>query len=487
MPAEEAQPAGVLNRAAHSLRARLTASYVLLFALVLTSIGLSFREALRVTVHQQQERLLDEEWTGLRGFLRVQDGELAWLYRPGEPEEAYAVEKLKRVLLLADARGEILEISPGYAAIGPETQAQIRAALESREPLTVRRTDSQGNAYLVRMGVVRDEEKSYVVALGYPLEDLLRLTDRLMRVYFFVMPVMLLAIAVLGWFAVDRALRPLMEVAAAVRAVSGGNLSLRIAARSTGDELDVLIKTFNSMMERLEANFERMRRFSVDASHELRTPLTGIRGQLEVALLTARTTEQYRSAIETAMEDVERLVGIVNGLLQLAEAESGHLRLQRSLQRLAPIVEARMERLSAQAGKKRIRMIFDGDQDCCANVDREQIARLLGQLLGNAVTYTRADGEVRVRAWAEGTGVKLRVSDNGPGIADEHLPHIFERFYRVRAGETGQGTGAGLGLTLAAWLVDAHQGQISVTSQQGHGTSFEVSLPAGGPPLSESA
>ena len=477
MQREEPQSAA-LTRAARSLRVRLTASYVLVFALVLTSIGLIFRQALAVALHMQDERLLEEEWTTLRGFLRVQDGELAWVFRPDEPDEAYAVEKLRRVLMLAESTGEILEISNGYTAIGPETKQQILRVRRSREPLTETRFDGRGEAYLVRMGFLRDEGKEYFVALGLPVEDTLRLPDRLILVYFLMMPVMLLAIGVLGWYATDRALRPLAEVTSAIQSVAGGNLSLRIPPRSTGDELDRLITTFNGMMERLELSFERMRRFSIDASHELRTPLTAIRGQLEVGLLTAQTAEHYRASIKAALEDVERLVGIVNGLLHLAEAESGQVRLQIAPRDLTPSLQRTLALYRPAAEAKHIQITVEPAAPAAALIDREQFDRLLDLLLSNAVKFTPEGGAIGIAIARRGAWTCLRISDNGPGISQTHLPHIFERFYRVREGSLAHARGAGLGLTLASWIAGAHGGRIDVQSEPGHGATFEVRLPA---------
>lgn len=477
MKREEPQ-SQVLKRAARSLRVRLTASYVLLFALVLTSVGLIFRQALSVALHLQSERLLAEEWNSLRGFLRVQDGELAWVFRPDEPDEAYAVEQLRRVLMLAESGGEILEISNGYNSIGPESRQQMQKVARAREPLVETRVDGHGDTYLVRMGYLRDEGKEYFVALGLPIQDTLRVPDRLFRVYFLMMPVMLLAIGVLGWYATDRALRPLAEVTAAVQEVAAGNLALRIPPPHTGDELDRLITTFNGMMDRLEASFERMRRFSVDASHELRTPLTAIRGQLEVGLLTARTPEHYRESIETALEDVERLVEIVNGLLHLAEAESGQVRLQVQPRDLLESLERIVAVYRPSAEEKRIQLTLDPGRRPAALIDRDQFERLAGQLLSNAVKFTPEGGAIRISLLDDEGWVRLRISDNGPGIGQAHLPHIFERFYRVREGSLAHARGAGLGLTLASWIAGAHGGRIDVSSEPGQGATFDVCLPA---------
>lgn len=475
--ARQGSATGELRRAAQSLRVRLTAGYVLLFALVLTSVGLIFREALAVTLQLQNEQLLAEEWTTLRGYLRVQDGELAWVFRPDEPDEAYAVERLRRVLMLAEPNGEVLEISNGYSGIGPETRAQIQKVARAQGPVVERRVDRHGDVYLVRMGLLRDEGKEYFLALGMPAEPAQRVPDRLITVYFLMMPVMLLAIGVMGWHLTDRALRPLAEVTAAVQEVAGGNLGLRIAARRTGDELDRLIQTFNGMMNRLEENFQRMRRFSVDASHELRTPLTALRGQLEVGLLTARSQEQYRAAIETALEDVERLVEIVNGLLSLAEAESGQVKLKLAEADLRECVEKVLAQYQPAAQQKRIRLKLAAGARMEGRIDREQFERLFSQLVSNAVKFTPEGGTVEASVGSDGRWMRVRLCDDGPGIGESHLGRIFERFYRIREGAQARAGGAGLGLTLASWIAGAHGGRIEVKSEPGKGSTFEVVLP----------
>ena len=342
------------SRPALGLRTRLTLSYLLLFAVVMASVGLTFHQALVVVFHQQAERLLDGEWNALKGFLRARDTELVWAYDPEHPEEAFTVDRLRRIFLLTDAQGDVLEMSNGYAAIGREAPETVRRVLQSGRQWTVKRSGSRGESYMVRMGPYGAGNRTYFVAIGLPISETERVPARMLAVYAIAAPVMLLAIAVLGWYAAGRALSPLIRVAEAARTVSGGNLSLRILPLGTRDELDELIATFNSMMERLEANFEQMRRFSIDASHELRTPLTAIRGQLEVALLTAKTTEDFRRSIATALEDVERLGRIVQSLLQLAQAETGQIRLNRQSEMLAEVAARLLAQFRPLAEKKRI-------------------------------------------------------------------------------------------------------------------------------------
>ncbi|MEJ5367734.1 MAG: ATP-binding protein [Bryobacteraceae bacterium] len=463
---------------APGLRTRLTLSYVLLFGVVMTSIGFTFHQALLVIGQQQAERLLDGEWSALKGFLRTREGELVWAYDPEHPEESFTVERLRRVFLLTDAEGEVVEMSVGYAAIGREPPETIRRVLETGRTETVRRRGKNGETYLVRMGPYGGAGKQYFAAIGLPTGEMERVPARMLAVYLVTAPVMLLAIGILGWYAAGRALAPLQRVVQAARTVSGGNLSLRIDPLGTGDELDELIATFNGMMERLEANFEQMKRFSMDASHELRTPLTVIRGQLEVALLTAKTAEDFRRAISTALEEVERLGRIVQSLLQLAQAEAGQIRIQCEPEMLGDLAERQVARFLPLAESKKQTLELEADPACVAAVDRLQMERLLDNLISNAVKYTQEGGRIVVRVFRDGKDAVIEVEDNGPGIAEQHLPHIFEKFYRVREGEKTAGRGVGLGLAFVQWIARAHGGRVSVRSQVGKGSVFEVRLPA---------
>ena len=276
-----------------------------------------------------------------------------------------------------------------------------------------------------------------------------------------------------------RALTPVLAVAQAAQRISGSNLSLRIPTRDAGDELDYLILTFNRMIERLEASFQQMRQFSADVSHELRTPITAIRGQLEVALFTAKTTDQYREAMFNALTDIDRLSQIVRALLLLSQAESGQIVLQKSRLNLCEIVDDLVEQFQIPAEAAGVRLTAELPPECSAEVDRVQIERMITNLLSNALKFTPEGGAVKMSLHVQPQCVEMVVEDNGSGIPTEHLPHIFDRFYRV----PGQGTaptpeqGLGLGLSFVAWIVKAHNGKIEVESTPGKGTRFIIRLP----------
>jgi heavy metal sensor kinase len=269
------------------------------------------------------------------------------------------------------------------------------------------------------------------------------------------------------------------SVADAAQRITHSNLDLQIPQRNAGDELDRLIEAFNHMMTRLNRSFEQIRQFSTDVSHELRTPLTVARGQLEVALFTAKTVEQHREAMAEALEGIERLSNIVRALLLLSQAESGQLALQRSRLDLAGLMRDLVDQHQIPAEAQGVRLTADLPPACAIFADRIQIERMVSNLLGNAIKYTPSGGQVTARLKVLGDQVKLIVEDTGVGIAPDHLPHIFDRFYRVPSADPEKGLG--LGLSFVAWIAKAHGGSVDVESQLGKGTRFSITLPAGAP------
>src|SRR6202165_2764134 len=230
------------------------------------------------------------------------------------------------------------------------------------------------------------------------------------------------------------------------------------------------------MMERLNFSFEQIRQFSTDVSHELRTPLTIVRGQLEVALFTATTAEQYREAMASALEDVDRLSNIVRGLVMLSQAESGQLALHKAEIEFAEVVRDQVDQFQIPAEDQGVRLSAELPPGCRIQADRIQIERLISNLLSNAVKYTPRGGEVRVRLNCDHHEARLTVEDTGVGISPENVPHIFDRFYRVPSADPEKGLG--LGLSFVAWVVKADGGAIDVESERQKGNRFIVTLPA---------
>jgi heavy metal sensor kinase len=476
------------RRITRSLRFRLSVGYALFFCALLTGVGAIYRQKLAASLDAQIRDGLDQEWAAAKGYLRIESDQIPrWYYDHNDPDESLIVVRILRVYMLANAAGNVMEISEVYKSIGADSPAEIAAAIRSPQPGWKMRKNAQGVSFLIHAGGIYDEEhdKQYFLAIGRSLADNQHILDEFTWTYVGIIPLVILSGCLLGWFLAARALTPVLEVAQAAQRISGSNLSLRIPSRGAHDELDYLIETFNRMIERLENSFNQIRQFSTDVSHELRTPITAIRGQLEVALFTASTVEQYREAILNSLQDVERLSQIVRALLLLSQAESGQLALQKTRLDLTALVADVVDQFQIPYEEARLRLTADLPRECIAEVDRIQIERMVSNLLSNAMKFTPAGGEVRVRAVCDDRGVELSVRDTGCGIPTGHLPHIFDRFYRVPGRDaSGPERGLGLGLSFVAWIAKAHGGTVSVESTPGEGSSFVVFLPVLVAPLS---
>ena len=282
--------------------------------------------------------------------------------------------------------------------------------------------------------------------------------------------------ALVGWSTAATALRPLNQVTAtALQITRADDLSRRIPQRGPPrDEVGHLIVAFNETLERLERVFETQRRFMADVSHELRTPLTVIRGNMD---LIRRTGQADGESLEAVVSEVDRMTRMVQDILLLAQAESGKLPLGREIVELDTLVLEvfQQAKLLAQ-GRQEVRL---GQEDQARVIgDRDRLKQVLLNLVANALAYTPSGGNVTMSLACIGGWARVTISDTGPGIPRDELPHIFERFYRVdRARRRSAGGGAGLGLSIAYWIVRMHEGRIEVASEESRGTTFSVWLP----------
>lgn len=441
-----------------------------------------FRQELALNLKSQAEDELEQRWGTLKGYLRIDgDNDLHWMFDDQDSDENNIRAQVQRIYMIANSSGKVLEGSNLYQAIGFDTPAQIQRVLASNQP-DERQVNAAGGPYLIRASYVMNESRTrkFYVAIGISLANNNKTLTNFTWLCLAVIPLVIVIGTATGWVIAGRALLPVMAIARAAQRISGSNLSLRIPERKAADELEYLIETFNAMIARLEQSFIQVRQFSTDVSHELRTPITIVRGQLEVALFTAQTIEQYRDAIVVALGDVERLSQIVRALLLLSQAETGQVVLQLQPLDLCETARNITEQFEIPAEGAGVEISFHaGPGNCTGDFDRVQIERMLSNLISNAVKFTPPGGLVRVSVERVGDQGEVVVQDTGQGIAPEHLPHIFDRFYRVRGMEeqASPEKGLGLGLSFVNWIVRAHGGTIEVRSEPGKGTTFIVRLP----------
>jgi heavy metal sensor kinase len=301
----------------------------------------------------------------------------------------------------------------------------------------------------------------------------------------------LLAAAIGGYWLAGKTLRPVKMITRAANEINATDLRRRLDLKRR-DEFGQLAATFDQMLGRLDAAFKRQTQFTADASHELRTPLTIIDLEINRALTQLHTPEEYRQVLEVLQTENEHMTAIINNLLLLARADTGQIVLNLQEVDLSDIALASVERLLPLTRESGITLSTGDLPELLVNGDQQYLSRMMMNLIENAIKYTSGIGKrVHVElADDAGTWGIFRVQDDGPGIAEEHLPNLFDRFYRVDKARSHnkqesfpgkphqeQKGGTGLGLSIVQWIVQAHGGEVLVESKMGKGSTFEVRLP----------
>jgi heavy metal sensor kinase len=469
-----------------TLRFRLAATFLLILTAVLAIMGWVSTAALRKVLEAQSENQLNGQLGALKGWFTFDEttgtplwDEVDW----NDPEEASELSRLKAVYVIAQEDGRLYQAptDPKLSALWGRQMilsdlAQIK---QTHKPVLKIIYDTDHVPYQVLSSTMRDNrhQKVWYVAEGRSLAEDNLVVHKFKRTWLIYFPLALVACAIVSWYSAGRSLRGLQAVDKAAQEITGSSLGLQIPKRGADDELDRLIDSFNAMSGRLKSSFEQIRQFSTDVSHELRTPLTAIQGQLEVALFTATRKEQLQEAIENALQDVERLSNLVRALLLLSQSESGQIRVKKSVLDLGRIVSELVDQFQIPAEASQVTLTNDDKGAALCEVDRTQIERVVTNLLSNALKYTQPGGWVRATTESLGSTVRLIVEDSGVGIPENHIPYIFDRFYRVP--DPNPEKGLGLGLSFVATIVKAHGGQIRVDSKPGRGSRFEIVLPTG--------
>jgi two-component system heavy metal sensor histidine kinase CusS len=285
------------------------------------------------------------------------------------------------------------------------------------------------------------------------------------------------ACAGLGYLIARRGLRPLGRMAATAGRIGSATLHERLDLRGLPAELSDLAGTFNAMLDRLEESFQRLARFSADIAHELRTPVNNLRGEAEVALGKDRSPEEYREVLGSGLEECGRLARLIDNLLFLARAESPETQITREPADLRSELETVCAFYEAAAAEAGVDLTVQAPAGLVIDLDRGLFQRALGNLVANALVHSPRGGRVTLRAGRDGGAGVVDVEDTGCGIPAEHLPHVWDRFYRADPARSTAAGRVGLGLALVKGIVTLHHGSVAIHSEVGRGTRVRLILP----------
>ncbi|WKE65349.1 heavy metal sensor histidine kinase [Gallaecimonas kandeliae] len=385
----------------------------------------------------------------------------------GQPDLTRALRGLKGIsFALYDDQGRLLYQSPG-----PGLTALLDDAVATMDDARLQRWQDGGHAY---RGAALKLPGPYRLALAMNIDIHQRFLDHFRGSLWALMVLAALAILAAAWLAVRWGHAPLRQLSARIRSLSTDSLAERLDPTQVPAELQELVAAFNTMLAGMEEGFERLTNFSADIAHELRTPLTNLVTQTQVALGKARSQDEYREILYSNLEEFERLAKMVTDMLWLAQTDNG--RLHPALQPLALKAELAelLDYFALLAEDKGVQLQLSGD-DQQLKADRQLLRRALSNLLSNAIRHTPAGEKVQVRLATEGQWVQIQVENPGETIPAQHLPHLFDRFYRVDPARGRDGVGLGLAITQS--IIQLHGGHLAVSSEAGL-TRFTLSLPA---------
>jgi len=455
--------------AARTIRVRLTLWYVALLAVILLVFSGVLYVSLAERLAAEGDRALQAATQQVAASLEVADGRLG-------VGDALDTLPSGTVVVLYDATGRPV-LANGPRASLPVLAAALRPDAPGGQRFQT--VQLQGDAWRVLTTPLGDGAQPVaILQIARSEEDGTVALRQLVLLMALAVPATLLVAIAGGLFLAGRALDPIDRITRTAAQIGAEDLSQRIGCAQQADELGRLAATFDHMLERLEAAFQRQRQFTADASHELRTPLAMLASTIDVALQRRRAPAEYQRLLASLREDAAWLNQLLGDLLTLARADAGHDALEREvldMQELATQVVTAMQPLAEARGVRLLR----GHSDAVLVLgDQTRLLQLLVNLVDNGLKYTAPSGWVRVSVRQDAASAVLAVTDSGAGIAPEHLPHIFERFYRAAAARDRAAGGAGLGLAICSWIAEAHGGTIAAQSAVGRGTTMTVRLPA---------
>lgn len=450
-----------------SIRFRLTIWYSLVLCAGLGSFALAIWFSMSHSLARDLDRALADQARGLAVFIGTEA-----MAEPGVslPEE---IDEYSRGLP-RDTYVQVLD-AKGSAVFDPDESFPWLTGNGSEAKFY--RVRWQHKNYRLFITSARVKGQLWRVSIADSLEVIDKLLARLRLFLLAFIPGVILVAGAGGAWLSRRAMKPVAGIISAARSIGIGNLSERLAVPQTGDELQLLSETWNSMLSRLEAAVRRLSRFTADASHELRTPLGVIRATAEIAARKSRSASDYRQALEQVVLDSERMTTLLDDLLFLARCDAESVEMPMAPVEMASLIDGLCRQLRPLAESRTVQLIAQLPPEGVYVFGNDPaLRRLVLVLLDNAIKYSKDNGTVRIHLHPSDSELCLEVADNGPGIAETDLPYIFERFYRSSGARDSRPRGYGLGLSLAKGIARRHQACIDVESIPNEGATFRVTF-----------
>jgi heavy metal sensor kinase len=475
-----------------SVRVRLTIWYTAAMSVVLVALA----AATYFIIKQNVVRRADAQAMELADtFLSTVNAEMGDTAKPDSLDAGVAAAISEHrfrdvVFAVFDPKGDLIgaserfQDSPHEPPINRETLwSELRPLLSNtKEFQSIHLARHRYRSYVRHFSFDRQDATLVVLQSLHRQNEFL---ETLSATFAVVIPLTILLTGAGGYLLARRSLEPVVAMSSQASRIGAENLGSRLTVRNPSDELGRLATSFNELLDRLNASFERQKRFVADASHELRTPVAILCGETEVTLgKDARTEQEYRESLAILAAEAKRLKRIVEDLFTLARADAGQHPLDRAEFYLDELIAECVRNVRTLASAKNIAVSCNALKEAPIRADESLLRRMLLNLLDNAIKYTPAGGTVVVRCAERNGNYELSVEDSGPGIPAELQPKIFERFFRVdkaRSRAESDGGGAGLGLSIASWIASVHGGELRLARSSTEGSVFIATLPKGLP------